>query len=106
MVALLLNILAPEVRRSAFRRTIEEFIGIAGDFSRVTRGEIKMHLDGTGPYWWGEEVMAGFRICGHMILQPGFMILSVYAAWVYAQYSLVLMVSFGQRCILCVLTYY
>lgn len=93
MIVLLLNILAPEVRRSAFRRTVSELTGAAGDFSRVTRGEIKMHLDSTGPYWWGEEVAAGFRICGRMMLQPGFMVLAVYAAWVYAQYSLILMVS-------------
>lgn len=49
-VVLLLNIIVPEVRRSAFRRTIAEMTGEAGGFSRVTRGEIKMHLTSTGPY--------------------------------------------------------
>ncbi|KAK5945725.1 hypothetical protein PMZ80_002933 [Knufia obscura] len=50
LVVLLLNIIAPEVRRSAFRRTIAEMTGEGGEFSRVTRGEIKMHVDATGPY--------------------------------------------------------
>lgn len=50
MVVLLINIIMPEVRRSAFRRTISELTGDAGEFGRVTRGEIKMHLTLTGPY--------------------------------------------------------
>ena len=50
LVVLLLNILTPEVRRSAFRRTLAEMTGEGGEFSRVTRGEIKMHLTATGPY--------------------------------------------------------
>lgn len=93
MVVLLLNIVAPEVRRSAFRRTISEISGTSGGFSRITRGEIKMHLDQVGPYWWGEELSAGLRLCGRMLLQPGFVILAIYMGWIYAQYSLVLMVS-------------
>lgn len=50
MVVLLINVIMPEVRRSAFRRTISGLTGDAGEFSRVTRGEIKMHLTLTGPY--------------------------------------------------------
>lgn len=50
LVTLLFNTIMPEVRRSAFRRTVAELIGDAGEFSRVTRGEIKMHLTLTGPY--------------------------------------------------------
>lgn len=50
LVVLLLNIVTPEVRRSAFRRTLAEMAGEGGGFSRVTRGEIKMHLTATGPY--------------------------------------------------------
>lgn len=93
LVALFLNIIAPEVRRSAFRRTVAEFTGVTGSSSRAVRGEINMHLTMEGPSWWGEEVMAGLRLCGKMIIQPGFLVLSVYAGWVYAQYNLVLMVS-------------
>ena len=48
---LLLNLIAPETRRSAFRRTIAEMTGTGGSFSRVTRGEIKMHLKSVGPFW-------------------------------------------------------
>lgn len=38
-------------------------------------------------------MLAGLQLCGEMIGQPGFLVLSVYAGWVYAQYNLVLMVS-------------
>ena len=93
MGVLLLNVIAPEVRRSAFRRTIAEIIGEGGSFSRVARGEVKLHLTGNGPYWWGEEVKAGLQLSWKMVKQPGFLILSIYAAWVYAQFTLILMVS-------------
>ncbi|KAJ9497821.1 hypothetical protein LTR99_007458 [Exophiala xenobiotica] len=91
MGVLLLNVIAPEVRRSAFRRTIAEIIGEGGSFSRVARGEVKLHLTGNGPYWWGEEVKAGLQLTWKMIKQPGFLILSIYAAWAYAQFTLILM---------------
>jgi len=94
MVVLMLNIIAPEVRRSAFRRTIKEIMGDHGGFSRIGRGEVKMHLTGNGPYWWGEEVKAGLQLSSKMIRQPGFFLLALYSAWVYAQFTLVLMVSF------------
>lgn len=100
LFALLLNLAAPETRRAAFRRTMAEFLGETGPFSRVTRGEIKMHLDETGPYWWAEESEAGFRLCWQMVKQPGLLALSVYAAWVYAQFTLILMVS-ALKCSCC-----
>jgi len=94
MIVLMLNIIAPEVRRSAFRRTIHEILGDDGDgFSRIGRGEVKMHLTGKGPYWWGEEIKAGLQLSLKMIRQPGFLVLALYSAWVYAQFTLVLMVS-------------
>ena len=49
MFVMLLNVITPEVRRSAFRRTIADLMGQDGTFSRVARGEVKMHLKGTGP---------------------------------------------------------
>ncbi|EXJ61717.1 hypothetical protein A1O7_02146 [Cladophialophora yegresii CBS 114405] len=91
MLVTLLNVMAPEVRRSAFRRTIAEITGEGGSFSRVARGEIKFHLTGNGPYWWGEEVLAGIRLSWRMVKQPGFLVLSIYGAWVYAQFILVIM---------------
>jgi hypothetical protein len=93
MFATILNVIAPEVRRSAFRRTIAEIIGDHGGFSRVARGEVKIHLTGNGPYWWGEEVWAGLQLSWKMVHQPGFLVLSIYCAWTYAQFTLVLMVS-------------
>ncbi|OQV10454.1 hypothetical protein CLAIMM_14449 [Cladophialophora immunda] len=91
LVVILLNLIAPEVRRSAFRRTVAEIIGEGGSFSRVARGEVKLHLTGNGPYWWGEEIMAALRLSWRMAKQPGLLVLSIYAAWVYAQFTLVLM---------------
>lgn len=93
MFITLANVIVPEVRRSAFRRTIAEITGEDGTFSRVARGEIKFHLTGNGPYWWGEEILAGMRLSWRMVKQPGFLVLSIYGAWVYAQFILVIMVS-------------
>jgi hypothetical protein len=101
MFVVTLNMIAPEVRRSAFRRTLADFIGVEGAFSRVARGEIKMHLMGTGPYWWGEEVQAGLKLSWSMVKQPGFFIVALYAAWAYAQFTLILMVSLLYVCCSC-----
>lgn len=92
MVVLLLNVVGPEVRRSAYRRTVAEFMGDNGHVSRVSRGELKMHLKSAGPYWWGEEVKAGMELNWKMLRQPGFAILAIYTAWAYAHFTLILMV--------------
>lgn len=62
LATLLLNIITPEVRRSAHRRTLKEMRGQDGYFSRVARGEVKMHMESTSPYWWGEEVLVGNKL--------------------------------------------
>jgi hypothetical protein len=93
MFVLLLNMIAPELRRSAFRRTIAKMKGDEGNFSRIAQGEVKMHLKAAGPLWWGEEVKAGIEMCWLMLKQPGFVIVAVYTAWVYAQFTIILMVS-------------
>ena len=91
---LVLNILTPEVRRSAYRRSMAE-VRSGGEVSRrVARGEIKMHLESTGPIWWWEEVIAGHVLAIRMLLQPGFAILSLYLGWIYGQVVLVIVVSF------------
>ena len=91
---LVLNILSPEVRRSAYRRSMAE-VRSGGEVSRrVARGEIKMHLESTGPIWWWEEVIAGHVLAIRMLLQPGFAILSLYLGWIYGQVVLVIVVSF------------
>ena len=94
---LLLNILSPEVRRSAYRRSMAE-VRSGGEVSRrVARGEIKMHLESTGPIWWWEEVIAGHVLAIRMLLQPGFAILSLYLGWIYGQVVLVIVVSFSRQ---------
>lgn len=90
---LVLNILTPEVRRSAYRRSMAE-VRSGGDVSRrVARGEIKMHLQSTGPIWWWEEVWWGHVLAIRMLKQPGFAILALYLGWIYGQVVLVIVVS-------------
>lgn len=90
---LILNVFAPETRRSAYRRSMAEVRNGREVSRRVARGEIKMHIDSTGPIWWGEELFAGWRLCVRMLKQPGFLILSFYVAWIYGQVVMVIMVS-------------
>ena len=102
MMVLLLNVIGPEVRRSAYRRTVAEVMGDKGHINRVSRGEVKMHLKSAGPYWWGEEVKAGMELCWKMLQQPGFAVLAVYIGWAYAHFTLVLMVcSYMPRVFFC-----
>lgn len=82
---MLLNVLCPEVRRSAFRRSVAEVVN-EGDVSRrLARGEVKMHVFQTGPKWWGEEFHSGVVLTQRMLRQPGFLIMALYTAWIYGQ---------------------
>lgn len=94
MVVLLLNVIGPEARRSAYRRTVAEVMRDGGHINRVSRGEVKMHLKSAGPYWWGEEVKAGIELSWKMFRQPGFAVLAVYIGWTYSHFTLILMVCF------------
>ena len=89
---LLLNVLVPEVRRSSYRRSMAEVRTGADVSRRVARGEVKMHLQSTGPIWWWEEVWAGHVLCIRMLKQPGFMVLSLYLGWIYGQIVIVIVV--------------
>ena len=89
---LLLNIVTPETRRSAYRRSMAEVRNGSEMSRRVARGEIKMHLESTGPIWWGEEVFAGHVLAIRMLKQPGFIVLSLYLGWIYGQVVLVIVV--------------
>ena len=89
---LLLNIVTPETRRSAYRRSMAEVRKGTEMSRRVARGEIKMHLQSTGPIWWGEEVFAGHVLAIRMLKQPGFIVLSLYLGWIYGQVVLVIVV--------------
>ena len=55
-----------------------------------------MHIDSTGPIWWGEELAAGYKLCLRMLKQPGFLILSFYIGWIYGQIVMVIVVSVDQ----------
>lgn len=94
---LVLNVLVPEVRRSTYRRSMAE-VRTGTDVSRrVARGEVKMHLQSTGPIWWWEEVWAGHVLCIRMLKQPGFVVLSLYLGWIYGQIVMVIVVSHSSR---------
>ncbi|KAI1816327.1 hypothetical protein GGS20DRAFT_595304 [Poronia punctata] len=85
LVVLLLNVLCPEVRRSAWRRSVAEVRMGETISRRLARGEVMMHRVQTGPRWWGQEVYHGLALVLEMLRQPGFLILAVYSAWIYAQ---------------------
>ncbi|KAK6950774.1 hypothetical protein Daesc_007299 [Daldinia eschscholtzii] len=87
---LLLNVLCPEVRRSAWRRSVAEVRTPLGISRRVARGEIMMHRVKDGPKWWGQEMYHGVALSLEMLRQPGFVIMAIYSAWIYAQVVLVI----------------
>ena len=89
-VVLILNVICPEVRRSAYRRSIAE-VRTGTDISRrLARGEVMMHRVKTGPVWWGQEVRHGILLSLEMLRQPGFLVMAVYSAWIYAQVVLII----------------
>ena len=90
---LFLNVVAPEVRRSSFRRSVAE-VRKEGEVSRrLARGEVCLHMIQTGPKWWGEEFHQGVMLSLRMLRQPGFLVLALYVAWIYGQIVLVIVVS-------------
>ena len=91
---LLVNLLVPEVRRSAYRRSVSEVRNGQEVSRRVAKGEIKMHLDATGPIVWYEEVVAGYRLMAKMLAQPGFTFLALYTGWIYGQLIMIVVVSY------------
>ncbi|KAH8893149.1 hypothetical protein GQ53DRAFT_103825 [Thozetella sp. PMI_491] len=89
-VVLLLNVVCPEVRRSAYRRSVTE-VRVKDRISRrVMRGEIMMHRVKDGPRWWWQEVGHGVLLELEMLRQPGFAVIAVYTGWIYAQVVLVI----------------
>ncbi|KAF2677777.1 MFS general substrate transporter [Lentithecium fluviatile CBS 122367] len=91
-VALVLNVMAPETRRSAYRRSVTEVYDRDENYitRRVARGEIKLHISTEGPRYWFEEVWAGMKLSTMMLCQPGFLVLAFYLGWIYAQIVLVI----------------
>ncbi|KAF1993944.1 hypothetical protein P154DRAFT_557495 [Amniculicola lignicola CBS 123094] len=92
VLALVLNILAPETRRSAYRKSVTEVYDRDNYFitRRVARGEIKLHISTEGPAYWFEEVWAGMKLTIMMMSQVGFCILAFYIGWMYTQIVLVI----------------
>ncbi|KAF2638235.1 MFS general substrate transporter [Massarina eburnea CBS 473.64] len=90
--ALLLNVMAPETRRSAYRRSVTEVYDRDENYitRRIARGEIKLHISTEGPMYWFEEVWAGIKLSLMMLRQPGFLVLALYVGWIYAQIVLVI----------------
>ncbi|TQS36512.1 hypothetical protein Golomagni_03035 [Golovinomyces magnicellulatus] len=88
---MLLNIVCPEVRRSAYRRSVAKIVTKETVSHRLARGEIKMHMVKVGPKWWGEELQYGIKLSQKMLRQPGFLIMSLYVAWIYGQQVLIIL---------------
>jgi MFS family permease len=88
-----LNVLCPEVRRSAFRRSVAEVVKDDTVSRRLARGEVKMHMVQSGPKWWGEEFHYGVMLSKNMLRQPGFLVMALYTAWIYGQMVLIISVS-------------
>jgi MFS family permease len=90
--ALVLNIIAPETRRAAYRKSVTEVYDRDENYitRRVSRGECKLHISTEGPKYWFEEVWAGIKLMTMMMCQPGFFIVALYLAWIYAQVVLVI----------------
>jgi MFS family permease len=90
---MLLNVVVPETRRAAYRRSVAEVANADGKVSRrLGRGEVKMHMVHTGPKWWGEEFHYGVTLTVKMLRQPGFMVMAFYVAWIYGQMVLTILV--------------
>lgn len=89
---LLLNVVTPEVRRSTYRRSLTEVRNGTDISRRLARGEVMMHRLQTGPKWWGQELHQGVMLSLDMMRQPGFLVMSLYVAWMYGQIVLVIVV--------------
>lgn len=95
-VSLLVNVIAPETRRAPHRRSILHIFDEEQNVRKlVARGEVKLHTSRHGPKHWWEEVWAGLVLMWSMLLQPGFSVLALYVAWIYAMVVLVTLVSGG-----------
>lgn len=93
-IFLLMNVVAPETRRAPYRRAVLHYMDENERVKRrVARGEIKLHISQDGPKYWWEEMWAGVRLMGSMLLQPGFTVLVLYLAWIYSLVVLVTLVG-------------
>ena len=91
---LVLNVIAPETRRSPYRRSFHVYVDENEKVrQKVARGEIRLHVWGEGPQIWYQEVGAGIVLNFRMLFQNGFFVLALYLGWIYAQVVLVIIVS-------------
>ncbi|KAK4555919.1 hypothetical protein LTR86_007139 [Recurvomyces mirabilis] len=91
---LLVNVITPETRRAPYRRSIAHFFDESEPEKlkrRVARGEVKLHISNEGPKYWWQEVWAGIILTTRMVRQPGYFVLMLYIAWIYAQVTLVIL---------------
>ncbi|KAK1908205.1 hypothetical protein P3342_013525 [Pyrenophora teres f. teres] len=91
-MSLVLNIMSSETRRAPYRRSVTEVYDREENYitRRVSRGEVKLHIETEGPQYWFQEVWAGMKLMAMMLCQPGFLALALYLAWIYAQVVLVI----------------
>jgi MFS family permease len=95
---LVLNIIAPETRRSAHRKSFKDFVDHDENVRRkVARGEVRLHISDKGPRFWFQELWAGVILSKRMFFQRGFSVLSLYLGWIYGQNVLVIVVRFPNK---------
>lgn len=93
-LTLLMDVIAPEPRRSPHRRSMQEVeLPNMNIERRVAKGEIKLHVTGEGPKYWYEEVWAGIFLSIKMLDQPGFGLMALYLGWVYGEIILIIVAS-------------
>jgi len=93
-LSIIVNVVTPETRRAPYRRSILKYLDEDEKLRRrIARGEVKLHISMDGPKYWYEEVWAGIKLMGYMLLQPGLLVLTFYLAWIYALVVLVTLVS-------------
>jgi hypothetical protein len=94
MVLLFVNVITPETRRSAYRRSFRKYLDGDEKVRKVVgRGEIKLHISTSPPSNWTQEVWAGFKLSMSMLFQRGFFVLAFYLGWIYAHIVLVIIVG-------------
>ncbi|KAF2435567.1 MFS general substrate transporter [Tothia fuscella] len=92
---LVLNILTPETRRVAHRRSFKAYLDADEKVrKKLVKGEIKLHIHDEGPSNCFQEVWAGMVLCKRMFMQKGFCVLSLYLGWIYGQ-NVLLIVLIG-----------
>ncbi|KAL2113664.1 hypothetical protein VUR80DRAFT_2886 [Thermomyces stellatus] len=82
-LALVLNALVPDPRNDPSRKPVAETGTASSGSTTPQAGEVMLHRVQKGPSCWGQKVYHGVLLSLEMLRQPGFLVLSLYAGWIY-----------------------